>query len=80
MLRAGRERWLDLVDEVSADVEVGSSETAEELASGGGEHVAADAVDVHGQLHDRLAGVWQIRDAGLLGRGSDLFGWFTRPP
>ena len=55
------QRRLECLDQPAADVEeAGAARAAQELAPGGGEHVAADLVDVDRELPDRLAGVEQV--------------------
>ena len=54
--------------------EAGAARAAQVLAAGGGEHVAADRVDVERQLADRLAGVEQVGDAGRAREAPDLGG------
>ena len=66
---------LESVDHLAAHVEeAGAARRPQELAAGGGEQVAADALDVDGELSDRLAGVEQERHPRLPGEGAHLLG------
>ena len=58
-------------DGVSGVQEPGAPRTAQELATGGREEVAADRLDVDVELADRLAGIEQERDPGLSGQRAD---------
>ncbi len=67
------EKWrLELLDELPPHIEeTGGAGTAQKLASGSGEHVAADLADPDRELADGLAGVQQVRHAGGPGHRSD---------
>ena len=54
--------------------EARTARAAQELAAGGGEHVAAELGDVHGKLADGLGGVEEEGNAGGAGDASDLGG------
>ena len=58
----------------------GAPGPAQPLAAGGGGHVAADALDVHRELADALAGVEEEGDAGPAARGSRLLDRIDQAP
>ena len=67
------QRRLEALDQAAADVEeAGAARAAEELAAGGGEHVAADLVDIDRHLPDRLAGIEEVGNAVGAGHRTHL--------